>query len=297
MRTVCTLILLMAAPALGQDSTSAVYHDNVVMVVDASGSMGYDWSGTNNAKMPIAKKAMKTVMGTVSENTQIGIVVFGRVSDAWVYPLGPKNNEALERAIDSIGTGGGTPLGTYIKKGGDALVQQRQKQFGYGSYRLLIVTDGAASGGGEERMMKDYTAEIISRGINVDVIGVDMGAEHALAKIVGDNYRAADNPDSLTKAITAVFAEVSKTGDGGAADFELLEGLDPALAKDMIGALAKPQNHPIGEKPRLNAQSSNNDPDVEFNSTDSLRTMWLLGGALLFVCLIAGGKAVFGSHH
>lgn len=294
MRTLCILILLMAAPALGQDATS-VYHDNVVMVVDASGSMGYDWSGTSNTKMPIAKKAMKAVLATVSENTQIGIVVFGQVSDAWVYPLGPKNDEALERAIDSIGTGGGTPLGTYIKKGADALVQQRQKQFGYGSYRLLIVTDGDASGGSEERMMKDYTEEIISRGINVDVIGVDMGDEHALARIVGDNYRAADNPESLTKAITEVFAEVSKTGDGGKADFELLEGLDPALAKDMIGALANPQNHPIGEKPRpkLNIQSS---AAEQVESPAEFRPLWLFGGlgigAIVVIVLIrvTGGR-------
>ncbi|KKK99075.1 hypothetical protein LCGC14_2636390, partial [marine sediment metagenome] len=183
---ICIAILLLASPVLGQDITS-VYRDNVVMVVDGSGSMNENWSGTRNNKMDIAKEAMRTVLTTVNENTQIGIVVFNGGRTTWVYPLGPKNDNALMEAIDSIQTGGGTPLGTNIKTGADALIKQRQKQFGYGSYRLLIVTDGQASGWGEENKMKEYTPEVIARGINVDVIGVDMGEEHALAKIVGDN--------------------------------------------------------------------------------------------------------------
>jgi len=243
------LVLLMASSVFGQDPTSAVYHDNVVMVVDGSGSMRDAWTGIGEEKMALAKRAMKTVLSKIDANTQIGIVVFNGGNSTWVYELGPKNDAALIAAIDSIQTGGGTPLGTNIKLGADTLIAQRQKQFGYGSYRLLIVTDGAASGFGEESKMNEYTPEVIARGINVDVIGVDMGKEHSLAKIVGSNYRTADNPESLEKAITEVFAEVSKTGDGGAADFELLQGLDPNLAKEMIGALAKPQNHPIGEKP------------------------------------------------
>ena len=265
MRILWTLVLLVvAAPVFGQDSTSAVYRDNVVIVVDASGSMGYNWpspdaAGKTQTKMVIAKSAIKTVLSTIGENTQIGIIVFGRVKDAWVYPLGAKNTEAINTAIDSIITGGNTPLGTYIKSGADALIQQRQKQFGYGSYRLLIVTDGDADGGSETTKMNRYTEEIIARGITVDVIGVDMGTTHALAKIVGPNYRAADDPKSLTKAITEVFAEISRKKDDSTADFKSLEGLDPALAKNMIEALAKPQNYPIGEKPKpvsLKAPSS-----------------------------------------
>ena len=292
MRKIWIPVLLLASPVFGQDATSAVYYDNVVMVVDASGSMGYDWTGTNTEKMDIAKDAMKTVLSKIGENTRIGIVVFGRGGTEWVYPLGPKNNQALTEAIDNIRVGGGTPLGTYIKKGADALVLQRQKQFGYGSYRLLIVTDGEASGSGEAKKMKTYTQEIIARGINVDVIGVDMGEEHALAKIVGDNYRAADDPASLTKAITAVFAEVNRQdADDPADNFELLEGLDPNLAKQMIGALAKPRNHPIGTNPKLNISSSA-EPDT-FDPASLVK--WFLGGAGGIIFVIAMVKIFSGS--
>jgi len=273
----------VASPCLGQDATSAVYHDNVVVVVDASGSMSDTWKGTRNRKMDVAKQAMKTVLSQVSDKTQIGIVQFGPGAD-WIYPLRLLNHETITQAIDNIETGGGTPLGSYIKKGADALILQRQKQFGYGSYRLLIVTDGAASGLGEESKVLKYTPEVIARGITVDVIGVDMGKEHSLAQIVGNNYRAADDPASLTKAITEVFAEVNKQDASDAAtSFELLEGLDPSLAKEMIGALAKPQNHPIGDKPRLKSSPMSSalpNPDTESGGIK------LLGGAIIVGVII-----------
>lgn len=287
------ILLFLASPAFGQDATS-VYRDNVVIVVDASGSMGNNWSGTNDERMSIAKKAMKTVLSETDENTQIGILVFGGASSKWVYPLGPKDNEALEKAIESIRTGGGTPLGTNIKKGADALLVQREKQYGYGSYRLLIVTDGETSGS-EQSKMERFTPEIMARGINVDVIGVDMKKAHSLAAIVGSNYHAADKPATLTKAITDVFAEIQKDAAGGVADFELLEGLDPRLAMQIIGALAKPQNHPIGENPprpkTVSPKATNNistSTDDWDGSVTQKRTwpIWLFGSIGLVAIVI-----------
>ena len=293
---ICIAILLLASPVLGQDVTSAVYHDNVVMVVDGSGSMNDYWSGTRNNKMDIAKDAMRTVLTTVNENTQIGIVVFNGSRTTWVYPLGPKNDAALMGAIDSIQTGGGTPLGTNIKTGADELIAQRQKQFGYGSYRLLIITDGQASGWGEEQKMVEYTPEVMARGINVDVIGVDMGEEHVLAEIVGDNYRAADDPEALTKAITEVFAEVNRKDAGDSAeDFKLLEGLDPSLAKEMIRALVKPHNHPIGAKPPQPQQRSES-PATPATIPARHRTLvWIFAG-IGVVAILLGIKSINRRH-
>jgi len=51
----------------------------------------------------------------------------------------------LKKAIDPISHGGRTPLGQYMKIGADALLAKKEKQHNYGSYRLLVVTDGEAS--------------------------------------------------------------------------------------------------------------------------------------------------------
>ena len=76
-----------------------------------------------------------------------------------------------------------------MKKGADTLLKARKSQYGYGSYRLLVVTDGEASDPG---LVERFTPDIISRGIITDVIGVDMNKAHTLATKV-HSYRSAND--------------------------------------------------------------------------------------------------------
>lgn len=247
MKVRCILSLFILPALVYADADQNVYYDNVVVVVDASGSMARAMTGTNIDKMSIARDALKTVLNKVNDNTKIGIIAFGRVNREWVYPIDKKDTGKLNSAIDGIQASGGTPLGEYIKKGADALLQQREKQHGYGSYRLLIVTDGEAS---DSRKVEKYVPDVISRGIIVDVIGVDMANDHELAK-VAHSYRRGNNPAELTKAIQATFAEVS-TGNAADMDkaFDLIAPIPDELAQVIVKSFANSGNHPIGEKPR-----------------------------------------------
>ena len=233
--------------------------DNVIVVVDASGSMGTPMGGTD--RMSVAREALKQVLGQVPESTHIGVLVFPRGD--WVYPLGPRVEQRLNNAIDSIRSGGGTPLGSYMKRGADALLKARQKQFGYGTYRLLVVTDGEAN---DRNLVEGYTPDIISRGITIDVIGVDMESEHTLATKV-HTYRSADNPDSLRQAITEVFAEVS-SADTGQTDedaFELIADLPKQTASEMLKSLSTTGNDPIQDYTVMRRAS----PNTQSNSSSS----------------------------
>ena len=233
--------------------------DNVIVVVDASGSMGTPMGGTD--RMSVAREALKQVLGQVPESTHIGVLVFPRGD--WVYPLGSRAEQRLNTAIDSIRSGGGTPLGSYMKRGADALLKARKKQFGYGTYRLLVVTDGEAN---DRNLVEGYTPDIISRGITIDVIGVDMESEHTLATKV-HTYRSADNPDSLRQAITEVFAEVS-SADTGQTDedaFELIADLPKQTASEMLKSLSTTGNDPIQDYTVMRRAS----PNTQSNSSSS----------------------------
>jgi len=233
--------------------------DNVIVVVDASGSMGTPMGGTD--RMSVAREALKQVLGQVPESTHIGVLVFPRGD--WVYPLGSRVEQRLNNAIDSIRSGGGTPLGSYMKRGADALLKARKKQFGYGTYRLLVVTDGEAN---DRNLVEGYTPDIISRGITIDVIGVDMESEHTLATKV-HTYRSADNPDSLRQAITEVFAEVS-SADTGQADedaFELIADLPKQTASEMLKSLSTTGNDPIQDYTVMRRAN----PNTQSNSSSS----------------------------
>ena len=243
-----------------------VYTDNVVIVLDASGSMKEKMKGTRIVKMTAAKQALHQVLQHVPETTHIGLLVFSsaNVKDPWVYPLGPRDEDKLKAAIDLPHPGGGTPLGKFIKKGADRLLQEREKQHGYGSYRLLVVTDGEA---GDEGFMKHATGLLLQRGvITLDVIGVDMAGRHTLATR-SHSYRQANDPESLTRAVQEVFAEIS-TSDGSGADAEAFAEIAPLpanFAADVLKALGTTGNQPLGEKPASRSKAVQRQPSTVSN--------------------------------
>jgi hypothetical protein len=236
--------LIVAAPliAAAQD-----YADCVVIILDASGSMDARMPG-GVKKIDAAKTALQSVLTRIPESTHVGLLVFSgiNVPDPWIYPLGPRDNAALAKAIGLPRPGGNTPLGRFIKTGADRLLEERAKQYGYGSYRLLVVTDGEATDGA---LTDQYTPVIVARGITVDVIGVNMKQDHTLATKV-HSYRRADDPAALKKALSEILAEVNVSdGDAAAAEaFDLLAPLPAELCGSMIQALAQVNNQPIGQR-------------------------------------------------
>jgi uncharacterized protein YegL len=303
--------LFLTAAACPTRAGDEYHQDNVVVVLDASGSMGNTMSGTRMTKMEAAQQGLLAVIELLPENAKVGILVFSSKQPQfrdWVYPLGPLHPEEIKRAILGPEPGGGTPLGDYIKRGADRLLEECSKQFGYGSFRPLVVTDGEA---GDAALVDRYAPDVLARGITLDAIGVDMKKDHTLAKLA-HSYRRADDPASLKKAVSEVFAEIgSSQGDaaGGADDFALLEPLAPDLALAMIGALAHSGNHPIGSSPpppEGETASSAPPPATSRNSPpagrpkaparssgggaakDNTTDTWLLVGAVLVALLFFG---------
>jgi hypothetical protein len=158
------------------------------------------------------------------------------------------------QAIDRPMPGRGTPLGAYIKKGADRLLEARAKQFGYGTFRLLVVTDGEAE---DQNLVDRYTPEVIARGITVDVIGVAMNERHTLATRV-HSYRSANDPDSLKRAVAEVFGEIGGRGNDTvtAETFAEIQPIPAEAAQAMIQALSSSGNHPIGERPPVKREQT-----------------------------------------
>lgn len=219
---------------------------SVVILLDSSGSMSDRMPGTGHSKLTAAKGALKEVLRRMPVSTHVGLLVFGGGSDTWVYPLGPRDDSRLLAGIDGMRAEGGTPLGAYIKQAADRLLTERARHLGYGTYRLLIVSDGEAQ---DQELVNRYTPEVMARGITVDVIGVAMQRRHTLATRV-HSYRGADNAEALRRALTDVLAEVGGTqkdlAEGEA--FELLAPIPNEMAMAALQALSRVANQPIGER-------------------------------------------------
>ncbi|MEM6315284.1 MAG: vWA domain-containing protein, partial [Planctomycetota bacterium] len=203
MRLLLAILFCLPLTAAAAEST-----DHVVVILDASGSMGESFPGGDAGrrldKMSVAKDALVAVLETVPAETHVGIVVFsGRgVAQQWVVDLGPVDLPRVRSALDPIRPKGATPLGAFLKVGADRLLEARAAGSEYDTYRLLVVTDGEAE---DQRLVDRHLPDILSRGITVDVIGVDMDSDLALATRV-NSYRRADRPEELTAALADIFA-------------------------------------------------------------------------------------------
>ena len=290
------LILLLSLFIFGLQICSAeddIHKDNIVVILDASGSMQEKFSSDQTkSKMEAAKAALLEVLSKVPDDTHIGLLVFSgaNIQSEWVYPLGPKDTQRLTAAIQLPQPSGNTPLGRYIRIGANRLLEQREKQYNYGNYRLLVVTDGEAS---DAEKVKHYTPEILNRQIRVDVIGVDMTTDHMLAKVV-DSYRKADNPGELIAAVSQILAETGDTGTDvtGEDAFEYIAPLSDEIAADLIQRLTTPPSNmaiaikPAERRPSRTPATPKQTPTPQRQDTESRGTLWFV--VVLVIIAVAG---------
>lgn len=228
---------------------------NVVVVLDDSGSMD-DLMRTSRGRVrriDAAKQALIEVLSKLPMETDVGVLALNSQLNAsnWIIPFGTGTPQAWLQNIRQLRAEGGTPLGQFLKIGADALLQARSQK-NYGDYRLLVVTDGEANDPG---LVDSYLPDILSRGLIVDVIGVDMQSDHSLATRV-HNYRRADDDSALQQAISEVFAETSSASQDAETDFEILAALPDEFAERALKSLAARGNAPIEGRPTLGIGSS-----------------------------------------
>lgn len=211
----------------GKPSTKTNYY----FVFDGSGSMSEKCgteeeikAGTAKDKIDGAKEAFKRFLPQVPEDANLGLYVFDNNTDRdgdEVIPLGTKgkngekNRDAVINAIMAVDPSGGTPIGEAIDYATKQLVKQYKRQLGYGTYKIIVLTDGASNG---NIYIKDAADGVDKYGfITIHTIGLCIGKnisyeEELEAKELisrSASYRSADNYAELEKALKEVVAESS----------------------------------------------------------------------------------------
>lgn len=227
-------------------TTPALADDHVVILLDTSGSMAEGMHRVRVTKMKAAQDALCDLVQKMPSTTQLGLITF----NGWQFHLEPIDETKAQVKIRETYPTGGTPLGAYMKQGADELLTTREKNHGVGTYTLLVVTDGEAS---DENLMNANTDDITSRGLTLKTIGVNLPGEHTLAK-KSVAYFAADDPQSLQKALEKATAEVPAGNDDIAEDaYAMMAGIPNDMAPQLIQAITNTitLNQPIGEKPKV----------------------------------------------
>ena len=189
--------------------------DNWEFVIDASGSMGSSACGTGgHPRMETAKSGVIKFSQSLPEKVNRGLVVFSERSrpgiQEWLK-LGSGNGAEFARLISTIQPQGGTPLRSAIQLAAKLLTAQAQSQRGYGTYHLVVVTDGEADEGEDPG---PYTKNLVTTtAIVVHVIGFCVDGKHSLDLKGYTQYASASNPATLEQGLKAILAESSSFTD------------------------------------------------------------------------------------
>ena len=126
-------------------------------------------------------------------------------SDSLLLPFGksPENRQNFKRLVSETQANGRTPLKQSVKTVYRELSIQCGRQLGYGTYHVIIVTDGASSDGEPlprvRWMVNESTIEVHVVGFHLD--------DHSLNAPDCVDYHTAKSAEQLAKAFEAVAAE------------------------------------------------------------------------------------------
>lgn len=178
---------------------------NFYVVFDGSGSMNEEQCGDGQTRIDAAKSSVKKFFNAIPADSNVGLFVFDNNGSREVSPLKPVNVSSLTKIIDHVQAGDGTPLGYSLSVAYKSLLEQGQKQQGYGEYNIVVVTDGAA---GDQKTMEHNLRYITSTSpVSVHTIGFCLGNNHALNQKGVVNYRSATNSAELVSGLQSVLAE------------------------------------------------------------------------------------------
>jgi Ca-activated chloride channel homolog len=187
-----------------QQGAGVLLAKNYYLVIDGSGSMDDSGCSGNLRKIDAAKEAVVKFVTAIPADANVGLLVFDEQGIGERVPLG-ENHALVKQHIHSIVASGGTPLLTAMSAAYRAIGLQAQKQFGYGEYHMVVVTDGEANNGEDP---SGIVSKILQESpVTIHTIGFCIGSGHSLNLPGITSYYTANNPEELLVGLQNVLAE------------------------------------------------------------------------------------------
>lgn len=209
----------LSAPALASPASSTTpvtsaeeAPGRLLLMLDASGSMNEKDPG-GSTKMVAAKKALTGLVGSLPEDTEVGLRVYGATQPGGkptpkacadtqlVAPIAPLDKDKLTEQINAFEAKGETPIAHSLEKALGDLGST-------GKRSVILVSDG------EESCVPDpcpVVRKLVGQGIDlqIDTVGFGVGAKartqlQCIAEAGGGSYFDAKDATALAAALPKV---------------------------------------------------------------------------------------------
>lgn len=201
-----SVLVLIVATTCEASLASATAPSDLLLVLDASGSMWGQVAGEN--KIVIARRAVKDLAGKIPPETRVGLLAYGhrREGDCEdiesVIPLGPLDVEHLGATVDALNAKGKTPITEALRQAVD-VVKGRDT-----SATVVLVSDGLETCGGDPcaavRAAKESGVKFVLHVIGFDLGEADVSQLECTAQAGGGLFFDARNARELGEALDDV---------------------------------------------------------------------------------------------
>lgn len=196
---------------------------NLVFLVDTSGSMSSD------DKLGLAKRALRILVDNLKEGDTVALTTYAGSSEVVLPATSAGERERILAAIDSLGAGGSTAMGSGISLAYREAAKNRRAG---ALSRVIVLSDGDANVGPTSHAeILELITEHAHQGISLSTIGFGMGnykdetMEQLADKGDGNNFYI-DNVDEARRVFQD---ELGSTLELVAKDVKLQIELDPKL--------------------------------------------------------------------
>lgn len=211
-------------PPDGPEEANGSGWKKAIIAVDASGSMAGQAGGER--KMDAAKAAVQEFMGTMPEDTEIGLLAFGHLGNneesgkaescegiELMSELGAADRLEIANSLEGFEATGWTPLAAAISKAGESFTADS----GEGEQVVFVVSDGRETCGGNPvaaaQELRDSDVKAIVNIIGFDVPDDDRKALEAVAKAGGGAFSQADDAAELREQLRIYTTNLRESSD------------------------------------------------------------------------------------
>lgn len=167
-----------------------------MIVLDDSGSMGSD--------LEQAKAAVLQAVRMMDPNDRVGVLA---LNAGLVLPFETVEDaeEILPGRLSPLRSTGSTPLGPALSAARDLLSEEAARSRSFGTYRIIVTTDGAADD--PDLLVREVIETVNKTPVQVATIGIGIGRRHVLNAEGHTSYVAVDDVGKLAQALQAAVAE------------------------------------------------------------------------------------------
>ena len=191
------------------DFDADMLRDNVMVVLDMSGSMGGgDCSGDFYDKSSAAKATLSEWLKTVPGDSNLGLVAFVSGNTKVYVDLAAGNRDLFMQQVKKFTPDGGTPLYDAVTLAHDELEEQALTQNGFGTYKMVVITDGEHSVGQNPNSAVNKILDNAQNPVEIHTIGFCI-EDSALNQPGRTEYQSAKNPEQLKQGLDSVLSEAT----------------------------------------------------------------------------------------